>query len=165
MRIHARLATLAGLALIVIAATAAPADARPAPTSETITIDFAGAPGQTGTVRASGAVNDIGTLTPTDGDTDTLVFPDGTLALQLTVTTTVHYPRPPLCITTFHSTGSYTIVGGTWRFAGAAGTGAASDSGFTIGPSQDCSAAPGLVVDHGTVRGELVLPSRPRSSG
>jgi len=148
---------VAGAAL-VLAGTAAPADAHPAASSasETVSIVFAGAPGKPGTVIAYGAVTDIGTITPTDGDVDTYVFPDGTLAVRLSVSTTVGYPRPPSCVTTFRSTGTFLVVGGTGRFAGASGSGTASDAGFTAGPGRDCYATPPVfVADYATLHGLL----------
>lgn len=148
---------VAGGAAILLTATPASASARPVDpqVSETVTIVFAGAPGAPGTVVARGAISDTGTLTPTDSDVDTYVFPDGSLSVRLAVSTAVRYPRPPLCVTTFRSSGTFVVVGGTGRFAGVTGAGTTSDAGFTAGPSRDCAAPPVIVADYGTLRGKL----------
>lgn len=121
----------AALAAVLVSGSASPASATTTP-SERITIVFLGTPGVAGTVIARGPVLDIGTLTPTDSDTDTLVFPDGALLIQETGATFVHPPTPPACIVRFTTTGTYQVVGGTGRFAGATGAGTTLDSGFEL---------------------------------
>jgi len=85
-----------------------------------------------GTVIAHGSIFDIGTLTPNASDTDALVFPDGTLLIHQTGTTVVHPPTPPACIVRFTTTGTYQVVGGTGRFAGATGNGTTVHSGLEL---------------------------------
>jgi hypothetical protein len=134
-------------------ATAATAD----DDDEAITIIFAGAPGAPGLVIARGAVIDIGTLTPNDSDTDTLDFPDGTLLIQETGTTTFQPPAPPTCLARFTTTGTYTVRGGTGRFRHAAGNGTSIDSGIELtSQSTPGCTDPGLFVydkveTHGTL--------------
>ena len=127
------LAVATGLALAVLPGVAHAGNPAPAP-AERFLLVLAGPPGQPGTVVASGAIADVGTITPADGDVETFVFPDGTLRLTTTSATRVELPRPPLCLTRFSSTGTWQVLDGTGRFAGATGSGRSTDSGATTGP-------------------------------
>lgn len=144
-------ASLSALVAGCLLALPAAAQAVPSARAETLTFVLAGAPGTAAVVHARGAIRDDGKLTPTDGDVDTLVFKDGTLRIRETLTTKVGYPKPPLCVTTFRSSGVVRIVGGTGRFAGLAGRGTASDTGLTVGPGKDCRRAPVFVADQATM--------------
>ena len=85
------------------------------------------------------------------------MFKDGTLRIREKVKTDVVYPTPPLCVTTFRSSGAVRVLGGTGRFAGASGAGTASDTGLTVGPGSSCRTAPVFVADTGTLRISLTL--------
>ena len=91
------LALAAGLTVAVLPGVAHAGNPAAAP-AERFLLVLAGPPGQPGTVVASGAVADVGTITPADGDVGTFVFPDGTLRLTTTSATRVDLPRPPLCL-------------------------------------------------------------------
>lgn len=122
MRRPAVVAVVVAVAAVLVGTSTPPASAAPH-RGESITVVFVGTPGVSGTVVARGSVFDIGTLTPSDSDTDALVFPDGTLLIHQSGTTVVHPPTPPACIVWFTTTGTYHVVGGTGRIAGATGAG------------------------------------------
>ena len=137
------------------AVTAAAATTR----DESITVIIAGTPGAPGLVIARGAVNDTGTVTPNDSDTDTLAFPDGTLLIEETGTTTFQPPAPPTCLARFSTTGAYTVVGGTGRFRHAAGSGTSIDYGIelTNQSSAGCINPSLFVYDKAELRGSLTI--------
>ncbi len=122
MRRPAVVAVVVAVAAVLVGTSTPPASAAPH-RGESITVVFVGTPGVSGTVVARGSVFDIGTLTPSDSDTDALVFRDGTLLIHQSGTTVVHPPTPPACIVRFTTTGTYHVVGGTGRIAGATGAG------------------------------------------
>lgn len=158
MRWYATAAMVATSAAALVAAPAASATATTAQ-GETITIIAAGAPGSTALVIARGAVYDAGTLTPNDSNIDTVVFPDGTLLIQESGTTTFNPPVPPACVARFSTTGTYTVVGGTGRFRHAAGSGTTADSGIELtskSPS-GCVDRGRYVYDRAEVRGTLTI--------
>lgn len=155
-RAVAAVAVGAAVAAVLVSGRASPASATPTP-AERITVVFLGAPGGPGTVIAHGPVVDLGTLTPTDSDTDALVFPDGTLLIHETGTTVVRSPATPACIVRFTTTGTYQVVGGTGRFAGATGNGATVDSGLEVltRSRAGCGEAALLVYDRIEIHGTL----------
>jgi hypothetical protein len=131
MRRHLAAAAVVIVAAAVVAVPATSATAT-ATHDESITIVVAGPPGTAALVIARGPVNDVGSLTPNDSDTDTLAFPGGTLLIQESGTTTFQPPAPPSCLARFTTTGTYTVVGGTGRFRHAAGRGTTVDSGIEL---------------------------------
>jgi len=92
MRRPAVVAVVVAVAAVLVGTSTPPASAAPH-RGESITVVFVGTPGVSGTVVARGSVFDIGTLTPSDSDTDALVFRDGTLLIHQSGTTVVHPPR------------------------------------------------------------------------
>lgn len=151
------LAVATGFALAVLPGVAH-ADSRPTSVAaERFLLVLAGVPGSSGTVIATGAITDTGTITPADGDVETFTFPDGTLRLTTSTTTQVELPRPPLCVTRFTSTGTWQVLDGTGRFAGASGSGRSTDSGATIGPALDgaCTDQPTFLVAAAHLAGTL----------
>jgi hypothetical protein len=156
-RTVAAIVAIATALLTVPAVTAAAAAA--AAHDESITIIIAGMPEPSGLVIARGAVNDTGTLTANDSDTDTLAFPDGTLLIEETGTTTFQQPAPPTCLARFSTTGAYAVVGGTGRFRHAAGSGTSIDYGIelTNQSTAGCINPSLFVYDKAELRGSLTI--------
>lgn len=157
MRRPAVVAVVVAVAAVLVGTSTPPASAAPH-RGESITVVFVGTPGVTGTVVARGSVFDVGTPTPSDSDTDALVFPDGTLLIHQSGTTVVHPPTPPACIVWFTTTGTYHVVGGTGRFAGATGTGTTTDSGLELASRSGtgCGDTGLFVYDRIDIRGSLI---------
>lgn len=106
-----------------------------------------------------GMVSDIGSLTPDDGDFDSLVFADGTLEIEESGDTVVQPPVYPTCVVRFKTAGTYRVVGGTGRFAGARGGGQSADSGLELigRAGGECGTTGLFVFDKVTAHGTLTI--------
>ena len=104
---------------------------------------FGGGNDDTGTIVASGPISGVGTSIPTGEETETDVFPNGSIDLRHPVTGGSDSFDPRTCFGTATFYGTYEIESGTGAYAGATGTGTGTYQGqaffLTERTAQGCS--------------------------
>jgi hypothetical protein len=155
-------AALTAAALVAAPALPASAHTQHRHSRESITIVFVGKPGAPGTVILRGPVVDIGTVTPSDGDTEKITFPDGILRIRTAGSTSVTPPTYPACVVTFRTKATYTVLGGNRRFRNVTGHGASIDAGFALATrtKHQCTEPETFVFDKVNTHGTLHLHHR-----
>ena len=98
---------------------------------------FAGPPGSTGSVVATGAFTGAGTVTTPEGQQPTgfpavLRFPEGTLIVRVSPTGNGLQSDPQSCLLSGPIFGTYQVTGGTGQFLGASGGGTFQGQVFAL---------------------------------
>ena len=119
---------LVGLPSLALAQTAG---------SEEFLVVFAGPPGSTGSVVATGAFTGASTVTTPEGQQPTgfpavLRFPEGTLTASVSPTGNGLQFDPQSCLLSGPIFGTYQVTGGTGQFLGASGGGTFQGQVFAL---------------------------------
>ncbi|MDQ3898272.1 MAG: hypothetical protein M3326_13680 [Actinomycetota bacterium] len=98
---------------------------------------FAGPPGSTGSVVATGAFTGAGTVVTPEGQPPAgfpavLTFPQGTLVLGISPTGNGFQFDPRSCVVSGPIFGTYQVTGGTGQFLGASGSGTFQGQVFAL---------------------------------
>lgn len=138
---HLRLLTAAGSVLAAgaialsgtLAATAAPTSSGGASGIERLQFMSTSPTSNKTTVIARGAFTAGGVDIETSNSTDTLKFPNGTIRIRHSNPTGPATFNPRTCLNTVNQHGTYTVVGGTGKYAGISGHGRFQLSVLAVG--------------------------------
>ena len=115
---------------------------------------------QPATIFATGPITGVGQSVETGPDTETDVFPEGTIDVVHPVTSESDSFDPVACVVRARFSGTYTVTGGTGAFAGASGSG--TFSGQFIGilgrTAEGCSEEPVESFSFVHASGPLTIP-------